>query len=174
MPQTYEPIATSTLGSAANSVTFSSVPATYTDLRVVFLGKLVTGSGIFFGVTFNNNDGTGNSNNIIMHSDGTTFGGSQLGDQSQGGGTFYDIEMATTYDQLIIVDIFSYANTSIYKTYLATLAGDQAGSYGTVFGAARSANTWANTAAINTVKVRTGTGNFATGTKVTLFGIKAA
>ena len=35
MATTYEPIATNTLGSAAANITFSSIPATYTDLRVV-------------------------------------------------------------------------------------------------------------------------------------------
>ena len=32
---TYEPIATQTLASAAASITFSSIAATYTDLRLV-------------------------------------------------------------------------------------------------------------------------------------------
>jgi glycosyltransferase involved in cell wall biosynthesis len=40
MPATYEPIATTTLGSAAASITFSSIPATYTDLRLVIVGNL--------------------------------------------------------------------------------------------------------------------------------------
>jgi hypothetical protein len=35
MATTYEPIATTTLGTAAAFITFSSIPATYTDLRLV-------------------------------------------------------------------------------------------------------------------------------------------
>jgi hypothetical protein len=35
MPATYEPIATTTLGSAATTITLSSIPSTYTDLRLV-------------------------------------------------------------------------------------------------------------------------------------------
>jgi hypothetical protein len=37
MAKTYEPIATTTLGSAAASITFSSIPATYTDLNNCFI-----------------------------------------------------------------------------------------------------------------------------------------
>jgi hypothetical protein len=41
---TYEAIATQTLGSAAASVTFSSIPGTYTDLVLVVAGTLTTGT----------------------------------------------------------------------------------------------------------------------------------
>ena len=34
---TYEPIATTTLGSAASTITFSSISGSYTDLILVFL-----------------------------------------------------------------------------------------------------------------------------------------
>jgi hypothetical protein len=35
MPATYEPIATTTLGTAAATITFSSIPATYSDLMQI-------------------------------------------------------------------------------------------------------------------------------------------
>ena len=41
---TYTPIATTTLGSAASSYTFSSIPGTYTDLVLVVSGKYSTGT----------------------------------------------------------------------------------------------------------------------------------
>jgi hypothetical protein len=44
MPATYEPIATTTLGTAAASITFSSIPATYTDLRLISGHKASTTS----------------------------------------------------------------------------------------------------------------------------------
>ena len=36
---TYTPIATTTLSSSQNDITFSSIPSTYTDLVIVFNGK---------------------------------------------------------------------------------------------------------------------------------------
>jgi hypothetical protein len=38
MPATYEPIATTTLGGAAATITFSSISSAYTDLRIVLVG----------------------------------------------------------------------------------------------------------------------------------------
>ena len=43
MPTTYEPIATTTLGSAQSSVTFSAISGSYTDLVIVINGALSSG-----------------------------------------------------------------------------------------------------------------------------------
>ena len=41
---TYDLIASQTLGSAATSITFSSIAASWTDLRLVFVGKASIGA----------------------------------------------------------------------------------------------------------------------------------
>ena len=46
MAITYEPIATTTLGSAAASVTFSSISGSYTDLVLIVVPKATTGDYI--------------------------------------------------------------------------------------------------------------------------------
>ena len=56
MPATYEPIATTTLGSAAASITFSSIAGTYTDLRLVMVGTTSASDWAF--VRFNGTDGS--------------------------------------------------------------------------------------------------------------------
>ena len=46
MPKTYEPIATTTVATTGNTVTFSSIPATYTDLILVSSARRgINGSG---------------------------------------------------------------------------------------------------------------------------------
>jgi hypothetical protein len=56
MATTYEPIATTTLGTAAASITFSSIPATYTDLRLVVMCKLLAHQLLMF--RFNSDTGS--------------------------------------------------------------------------------------------------------------------
>jgi len=58
MAGTYEKIATTTLSSNQGTVTFSSIPQTYTDLRVIIKGGIVDG-GFFIGI-FIPNDGLRN------------------------------------------------------------------------------------------------------------------
>jgi hypothetical protein len=57
MAITYEPIATTTLGSAAADVTFTSISGTYTDLVLVAVTQIGS-SGDYLGVQFNSDTGT--------------------------------------------------------------------------------------------------------------------
>ena len=52
MATTYDKIATTTLGSATNTITFSSIAASWTDLRVVFVGTTTTATTLTY--RFNN------------------------------------------------------------------------------------------------------------------------
>ena len=57
MATTYEAIQTTTLGSAAADITFSSIPATYTDLVLVYIGATVS-NNINYYLRFNGDTGT--------------------------------------------------------------------------------------------------------------------
>ena len=58
MTATYDPIATTTLGSAASTITFSSIPNTFTDLRLVLFGVTLNATGTYNQIRFNNDTGT--------------------------------------------------------------------------------------------------------------------
>lgn len=165
MAATYEPIATTTLSTSATNITFSSIPSTYTDLRLIWVGKLTAGGA---GLRMNLNN---NSSNIFSYT------------QLRGNGTTAASERSVNNSQALInynlgsepsfvtVDFFSYANTNIYKTMLTTASEDFNGS-GTVI---RTVNLFRNTSAISTISIATLFGdNFVAGTTATLYGILKA
>jgi hypothetical protein len=162
MPATYEPIATTTLGSAASTITFSSIPATYTDLRIVYTGS-VTVDGVLR--TYFNNDTGANYSTTRLVGDGsaassTRFTSTNDAVISRGLGTGMC---------LVTTDIFSYAG-STNKTLLSQASEDKNGSGFT----ASFVNLWRSTSAINRVDFYVFGSTFASGTTVTLYGIKNA
>jgi hypothetical protein len=164
MATTYEPIATTTLGSAASSITFSSISSAYTDLRFVVAVK-PNDTTTFAYVQFNNDTGSNYSGTELV---GNGASAASYRESSSGNGVPILIaDYIPNQNGLITLDIFSYSG-STNKTTLATYSGDNAGS-GYV---SRAVGLWRNTAAITSVKLVGG--NFAAGTTATLYGIKNA
>jgi len=167
MPATYEPIATTTLGSSAATITFSTIPATYTDLRIVLIG---TSSGNANPeLTFNGDNSGG----------GTNYSRTALAGNGTSASSTQDINLPYIVNYLVFFtsgtvsyqtfDIFSYAG-STYKTVLCDGAADRNGSGAT----GRAVGLWRNTAAITSLRLAFASQTFSAGTTATLFGIKAA
>jgi hypothetical protein len=161
MPTTYEPIATQTLGSSAASITFSSIAASWTDLRIVLVSARDSGSAINY--RFNSDSGTNYSKTRIYG-----FGAS-VGSDSDVSDTKIGTNNYGTYLHLHTLDVFSYAG-STYKTCLYEVNGDNNGS-GTV---SRGVGLWRNTAAITSLTILLTSGTLAIGTTATLYGILKA
>ena len=164
---TYEPIATTTLGSAAASITFSSISSAYTDLRVVLLSSTATAGNAVNYLRFNSDTGSNYSSTWL------TGNGSTASSSSETSATFIrGGENANNTDaglSLITYDVFSYAG-STYKTALVTNSRDENGSGSTY----RIVGLWRSTSAINTLTIASSAGNYKAGTTATLYGIKAA
>lgn len=158
---TYEPIATQTLASAAASITFSSIAASWTDLRLVLVSARVSGSAINY--RFNSDSATNYSITRIL-GDGATASSTSATSQTEIGTSNYG-----TYLHLHTLDVFSYAG-STNKTCLYEVNGDNNGS-GTV---SRGVGLWRNTAAITSLTILMTSGTIASGAVATLYGIKAA
>jgi hypothetical protein len=163
MPKTYEPIATQTLGTASSTVTFSSIPQTYTDLIVV--SAPLSGGGEEFVMRFNNDSGTNYSSTILWGS------GSVAGSYRSFNETFallnYYGSVGTTQNTQIF-NIMNYSNSTTYKTVLGRAGRADSGVDGSVA-------LWRNTAAITSITIRLKVGsNFSVGSTFTLYGIKAA
>ena len=172
MAATYEPIATTTLGSAGNSLTFSSIPATYTDLRLVVVAFDASNDSTTANLFFQFNTDTGsNYSSTHLRGNGSAASSTRLTNTTVMPLT-YQTSLAdnTTTPTMGIADIFSYAG-STYKTALILNANDQNGS-GSV---EAFVGLWRNTAAINEIKVFMGGGlNLKAGTTATLYGILKA
>jgi hypothetical protein len=165
MPTTYEPIATTTLGSANATITFSSIAATYTDLRVVLV--CTTSGATNIRLRFNNDSSTLYSI-TTLYADGSTAASDTRGtldalSWTVGGGS------STTIPHLYTADIFSYAG-STNKTSLLERSEDKNGS-GSV---ARIVGLYRSTSAINRLDLLAIGQTFSIGTTATLYGIKNA
>jgi hypothetical protein len=165
MPITYENIATTTLSSATKSITFSSIPATYTDLKIVLVATIQSSSD-YVEVTFNGT--TSGYSWTRISSDGSTVTAGRINSNTKWVPNF-PLAGSTTIPMAISVDIFSYAN-STFKTGLMQTHADLNGS-GLVIS---SVGLWQNTSAITSVKLEPQTNNFNANTTATLYGIKNA
>ena len=163
MAQTYTPIASQTLGSSAASVTFSSIPSTYTDLVLVINGGTVTASQDIY-MQFNSDTGA-NYSQTYMRGNGTTATSSRFSAQSNGWLDF--VGANNDLNQMWTAQIMNYSNTTTYKTYLSKFARASS-AIETIVGL------WKNTVAVSTILVGTSSGNILANTTLTLYGIKAA
>ena len=158
MAATYEPIATTTLGSNQASVTLSSIPATYTDIVLVM--SCIAGGGSVR-VELNADSGTNYSRTFILGD-----GSSATSGRSSNANYFY-FTAGTTYPSATIAHFMNYANTTTYKTIMSR--GNEA-SVATV----ANVNLWRSTSAINSIKLTAETGNISSGGIFTLYGIASA
>jgi hypothetical protein len=158
---TYEPIATNTLSVATASVTFSSIPATYTDLVLVMNGKLSSGSFASIPLTFN-----GNTSSVYSR---TYFYGDGNSGQSgrQIGVTSLQIPYWTSSEiNMTIIDIMNYSNTTTFKTVLNRNETNAT--------TTREVGLFSSTSAISSLTITPSGVNLASGSTFTLYGIAAA
>jgi hypothetical protein len=172
MPATYEPISTQTLGSDQATVTFSSIPQTYTDLVLVSnLKHSYPGSlGVRDAFIRFNSDATTNYSGTQLSGNGTSAISTRFTSTS-GITTIASMASATSFMPSVL-QIFNYTNATTFKTVLirAGNADD------TNQGAAAFVGLWrATPAAITTIDfVANSTYVWKTGSTFTLYGIKAA
>ena len=163
---TYEPIATTTIsGNSTASFTFSSIPATYTDLVLIANWTQYTGTLRELAIQLNGDTGT-NYSITEVYGNGTSALSYRRSNYA-----YLDIAIQTpsvTSLNTNVVNFMNYANTTTYKTVLSrhSAAGAEAEAL---------VGLWRSTAAINSIKlVFEGAVNFGDGSTFTLYGILAA
>ena len=158
---TYVALDEVTLGTATSTITFSSIPSTYTDLVIVFNGTAA--SGTYAGLQFNGDTGS-NYSYTQVHGNGA----SALSGRSFNTTELYtsSSNAVTTTPSVMIVNIQNYANTTTNKTALIR------NSHAAVEATA-AVGLWRSTSAITSVTVKTPGPNFAVGSTFSLYGIAA-
>jgi hypothetical protein len=166
MATTYEKIASTTLGSATNTITFSSIPSSFTDIRLVLsAGFSTTGAALIMRF---NNDSTSIYSFTSLYGNGSTAS-SYRETNNNGIPLEMNFGLPNTQWSLWTADIFSYTG-STFKTALTTGSTDNNGS-GIVY---REVGLYRSTSVINRLDLVMGGVNFLTGTTATLYGILKA
>jgi hypothetical protein len=172
----YDSIATSTVGSGgAASITFSSIPSTYTHLQIRGIAKWDTTANDISSIQYQLNGDTG-SNYSYHYARGSGSATSATGVASQTS-AISSSSMPTnnsSYANMfgaVVFDLLDYTNTSKYKT-IRTLSGvdTNGGTYGYIN---FSSGLWMNTSAVTSITVKLD-GSIAQYSSFALYGIKAA
>jgi hypothetical protein len=166
--KTYEPIATTTLTSDQPSITFSSIPGTYTDLVIVFNGNSTNAGSSTNGMRCRLNADTSalySGTNIAGNGTTASSGRYSASTFFEGG----EISQASGTPTLNIMQFMNYSNTTTFKSFL--IRSNVAGSI-----VQAQVGLYRSTSAITTIELSRdfGTNNLASGCTATLYGIKAA
>lgn len=155
---TYTPLATITLGANASSVTFSSIPATYRDLIVIYTTPSNISSSGFPGIRLNNDTGS-NYDFVLMQTSADIV-------QSTSG-TLTRMGLGATDTRAAVCQILDYSATDKFKPSLLR--------YGTADNTTvqARATTWKNTSAVTSLVFMTTAGQYQSGTTFSLYGIAA-
>ena len=163
MTATYEKIATTTLGSAQATVTFTSITGTYTDL--VLITNSATGSNDIDMYIQVNSDTASNYSWTRLLSTGSSALSSR-GSNSSLGYRVGNMSGSNVGQNNVIVQFQNYSNTTTFKTVLTR--GNNSANLVEAF-----VGLWRSTSAITSMDIKTQSGNFSIGSTFTLYGIKA-
>ena len=166
MANTYTLISSVTVGAGgASSIDFTSIPATYTDLKMVFSLRTNAGAANQDISVFLNNNGSGYSYRLLYGSGTTTSSSSSS-----------STPFAAAVGSTATSNTFSNA-----EFYFSNYAGSTNKSYSIDqvlenniinAGAYLMAGLWSNTAVINQISLQTGSGLFVQYSTAYLYGIK--
>lgn len=167
----YESIATTTLSSSAATITFSSIPSTYTHLQVRGIARDTSAGTTEIDIIMRYNGDSGTNYAFhYLYGNGSATGATGLGTRSdpRAGLAVNNGALANTFG-VVVADILDYKNTNKYKT-TRVLAGTDRNGAGTVV---VESNLWNNTAAITQIDLTvSGGSSFATYSSFALYGIK--
>ena len=120
MASTYEKIATTTLGSSAANIEFTSISGAYTDIFLIVNAKSVSG-GVDLTMQVNGDTGS-NYSKTNLYGDSSGAKSTRASNQ-----TSFGVNLAgyitNTFGTYQAVNLMNYSNTTTYKTILTRNGG---------------------------------------------------
>jgi hypothetical protein len=164
---TYVALDKITLGTAAASVTFSSISSAYTDLVIVINAKASTAINSYMQVGNGSVDTGSNYSRTGLNGNGSAA--SSYRNASIGYYYLNDVAGvdASNFDYVDTVHLMNYANTTTYKTFMNRCNN-------ATFGVGAQVGMWRSTVAINTVLLGVLSGTWAVGSTFSLYGIASS
>jgi hypothetical protein len=169
----YESIATTTVGSGGvATVTFSSIPATYTHLQIRWIARdNLAGDGSDSIIRFNSDSGSNYSWHQLIGDGSTAAAYSSTSQTSARAGSITGATAGANVFAATVLDILDYADTNKYKT-LRNLAGFDSNGVGNI---ALNSALWMSTSAITSIVIAPRVGVlFSQYSQFALYGIKGA
>lgn len=169
----YDSIATATVGAGgASSITFSSIPSTYTHLQIRGIGRTAWANPSDQ-VRIQANGDTTSANYAIHFLYGNGSSASAEGYTSQGNWNTYNTmagaNAASNIFGAVVIDVLDYANTSKNKV-MRSLGGNDRNGGGEI---ALASSVWLQTSAITSLTLKNATGvNWSEYTQFALYGVK--
>jgi hypothetical protein len=169
MPNTYTLIESNTLSTSTAAITFSNIPATYTDLLIKISARMTTAStGEYIQVSFNGLTSNLNSRLLLGYSTAASsydeasiipaglFPGSTTTASTFGNGDVYIPNYAGSTYKSVCADAVSENNSGTTNSAYAQL----------------TSGLWSSTAAINSITLTAKTGSMVQHSTFYLYGIK--
>lgn len=160
----YEPLASTLLASATATISFTNIPQGYKHLQI--RGNIANSLGVgAFTMTFNGDTSANYAWHYLQGNGAAVSVGATTSTTSMTGAL--GTNTASTFGGSV-TDILDYTNTNKYKT-LKVVHGYEANGSGY---AQINSGLWMSTAAITSISITSGNGNFTTYTRLSLYGLK--
>lgn len=167
----FESIATVSVGAGGSStITFSSIPSTYTHLQIRGIGRDSSSHNAYLFMRFNTDTNANYTRRVLGGNGGSVYSSGAI-DVSIIGAP-YSLPSTANFFGASVIDILDYKNTSKYKTVRGITGWDNNGgsNYGNV---ELFSGLWRNTNAITSIELSCES-TFAQYSQFALYGIKGA
>ena len=170
MPNTYELISSNVLSAAAASVTFSAIPATFTDLVVRGSTRVSASTPVSLQFRYNGSSGGTDYSFTNLRGSGSAASSDNVSGNDSGGGAYANTVSTMTADTFSSWEFYIPSYLTSAKKSSSFIAVQETNATAANINAA--ANLYQNTTAISSIAFALSANNFVSGSSFYLYGIK--